>query len=281
MARQDQGNGKHIILDAGPGRSITRWPKEITMGLVTIEEACDFILLNWDKMTRDGGSSQSPNLPEFDLYARDFLGFAEAELNEYIKEKKPAALINCISHLKRAAECQTDIFLHVFSLYKLFIKRNLGFDRKLEFLNAAGVFSTRTLRRLNTLRNKVEHTYELPKVNDIEAYFDVVTAFVAVLESAILAFWGREYGIGEEDEKGIHNKSFSIEYDFEGPSIQVEWGPTKEKIGFCQDCEDIVAFARAFRLFALLAMEEVHASDSWVRNGVEEIQSNPPLEPIR
>lgn len=251
------------------------------MGSVTIEEACDFILLNWDEMTRDGASSQSPNLPEFNIYARDFLGFAETELNEYIKEQRPAALINCISHLKRAAECQTDTFLHVFSLYKLFNKRNLGFERKLEFLNAAGVFSVRTLRRLNTLRNKLEHTYELPKVNDIEAYFDVVTAFVAVLESAILALWGREYGIGEEDANGNYKQSFSIEYDFDGPSIQVKWGAIKQEIGFCQDCKDIVAFSRAFRLFALLAMEEVHASDSWLRNGVEEIKSNPPLEPIR
>src|SRR4051812_38900668 len=84
--------------------------------------------------TGPGGLNEPP---EFNLFARDYLEYAEGEL------RSPTGLsrLNCVSHLKRAMDCQLETFLHYFGLRELFRKRNLGFDRKLEFLKAAGVFS--------------------------------------------------------------------------------------------------------------------------------------------
>src|SRR5207253_10026501 len=101
-------------------------------------------------------------------------------------EGKNNHLINCLSHLKRAMDCQVDTFLHCYNLFKLFSNRNLGFGKKLDFLRATGVFNSKTLARLNTIRNRMEHRYELPTVQDIEVYYDLVAAFVAVLDRTIV-----------------------------------------------------------------------------------------------
>lgn len=250
-------------------------------GTGSIEEVCDFILEKWLETYHDGGGTQDPNFPSFDLYARDYLSFAEVELNRYLSTQNHSELINCVSHLKRAAECQIDTFLHVFSLYRFFERKNLGFDRKLDFLNACSIFSSRTLKRFNTMRNRMEHTYEVPKVQDIEAYFDIVTAFVAVLESAISADYCLEYGIGEEDSERRCKENFKIEYDFEKPAIVATWGPLSSSKQLSQDTNNIHEFGRAFRLLRLLSMENSLASDAWVRERIEEVRSNIPLEPIR
>jgi len=247
----------------------------------TIEDLCDFILDNWSESTNLGGGWQPPTFPNFDLYARDYIFFAESELEQYLIHQRPAQLINCVSHLKRAAECQIDTFLHVVSLDKLFTKKNLGFDRKLDFLNATSIFTSRTLKRFNTLRNRMEHTYELPVVQDIEAYFDVVTAFVAVLESAIPVHSSLEYGIREIEECIRYKENLFIEYVFDGPAVQAKWGPLSATKSFYQDTSDIHSFSRAFRLFRLLVMEDAHASDKWVRARVEEVKANQRQEPIR
>src|SRR5438105_15457877 len=124
------------------------------------EQLRKIVLDNLDSLQGDGGSYSTNNPPDFELSAHDYLEFAEKELevNTYHN------LINCVGHLKRALDCQLDTFLHVFNLFDLFRKRNLKFEKKLEFLKAAGVFNSRSLARLNTIRNRMEHDYEIPKV---------------------------------------------------------------------------------------------------------------------
>ena len=142
------------------------------------EKLKSFIKNNILYFERDTGEFLQVETPSFELYARDYLEFAQQELDR----KTVVSLINCVSHLKRAADCQIDTFFHVYNLYNLFKKRNLKFEKKLYFFEAAGVFTSRSLIRFNTIRNKVEHSYEVPKINDLEVYFDLVYAFITILE---------------------------------------------------------------------------------------------------
>ena len=142
----------------------------------------NFILQNLPYLEFTGGGGSLLLHPDFELYARDYIAFAEKELATQDERSR----INCISHLKRAMDCQLDHFLHVCGLASLFKKRNLKFDAKIDFLKACGISSTRTLSRLNTIRNRMEHSYEIPKVDDLEVYFDLVVTFVSVLERSIL-----------------------------------------------------------------------------------------------
>jgi hypothetical protein len=100
-----------------------------------------FVLDNLEYLELTDDEGGYPVLHEFELYARDWLNYAAEEL----KGQDDRSLINCVGHLKRAMECQLDVFLHAFGLKELFQRRGLGVQRKLEFLEAAGVFAARTL----------------------------------------------------------------------------------------------------------------------------------------
>ncbi len=240
----------------------------------TITELARYILEKWGILEESGGSWENLRFPKYDIYPRDYLYYADKELSTYLSKHDNSALINCISHLKRAADCQVDIFLHVFQVYKLFKARNLGFDKKLEYLNASAVFSSRTMNRFNLLRNKMEHEYEIPTISDIEVYFDLVMAFVAVLEAAISSRYHLEYGVGEADEELRYDELLEVGYDFEKPFIFAEWGPPSNPMRLNQDTGNIVEFARTFRLLRLLSLRKSHASDRWVREKIEEVAAN-------
>jgi hypothetical protein len=197
-----------------------------------------------------GGFDFDP--PDFELYAPDYLQFAEEELGKGSTQ----SLINCVGHLKRALDCQLDTFFHAFNLLKLFSERNLKFEKKLEFLKATGVFSSRSLARLNTIRNRMEHDYEVPKIVDIEVYFDLASAFVSILERVAIHH--------KEVNFGMHNKTrsdgyLSIEYEREIPRIKVTWeseGGDEELIA--DAATEIEVFAAFFKVLLLLSQKWDH-----------------------
>ena len=200
-----------------------------------------------DSISPAGGSGQRPSFPEFQLHSQDYLNFAEQELEAFLGNSgdwsSNSRLINCIAHLKRAMDCQLDTSLHVFNLYKVFNSRNLKIEKKLDFLTAAGVVSTRTLRRLNTIRNQMEHSYEIPRLHDIELYFDIISSFVAVLQRTVLltSISNTQFEILDDTDNlsGI----LEIEYKFDIPSIKIAWNIGTDNTKMSSDMDDPVKFA--------------------------------------
>jgi hypothetical protein len=173
------------------------------------------------------GGYTTIKLPKYDLYPRDYLEFAEHGITNGDTKR----LIECVSNLKRATDCQIDIFIYACGMEKYFKKRKLGIDKKLEFLRAIGVFDSRTLSRLNSIRNRMEHRYEIPKIKDIEVYFDLVIAFVSVVESSIIQLNSseRHYGNMTKGPEGwgfydYPDKSLTTKYDFEKPEVYISYG---------------------------------------------------------
>jgi hypothetical protein len=204
-------------------------------------------------------------LPSFDLYALDYLSYAEDELNQYLANNFNKHIINCVSHLKRAIECQLDTFFHAFSLYDLFKKRNLGIDKKLEFMKAIGAFSSRTLGRLNIIRNKLEHQYEVPKILDIEIYFDLASSAVSTIETAILYALESQLIFVTEQEFGNPDRVvFYVEYDFKGPKIKIGWERSEGNEELIASTANIEEYAYFFRIFILLRQRAALASDRYV-----------------
>lgn len=215
-------------LRTSPGVYMRRPVLEIRLDGDAPSGNCDrlrkFLLDHLESLSPIGGTGSAPSLPKFDLYPQDYLAFAENELNSFaLNADDPGYLINCVTHLKRAADCQLDMFLHAFNLYRVFRNRNLKFDKKLDFLESAAVFSSRSLRRLNAVRNRIEHDFASPKVDDIEAYYDVVTSMVAVLQRVIASsiFFEQDFAISGPNGKEVG--SFSIEYDFKKVRINASW----------------------------------------------------------
>ncbi len=182
--------------------------------LDTVDDFKLFIKNHLDSFHGSGKNNPLAVDARFELSPRDYLSYAAEELDK----NTPLSLINCVSHLKRALDCQLDSFFHVFNLYDLFKKNNLKVQKKLEFIGAIGFLNSRSLVRLNAIRNKMEHQYTVPDIQDIEVYFDLITALVQLLEYATFDGAGSDFDIEIEGSK---YSSFYIEYKREEPHIHI------------------------------------------------------------
>jgi hypothetical protein len=231
-----------------------------------VERLHDFLIKNLDNLIVDGGSGSLPTLPHFDLYAQDYLTFAEVELQSYqnntSQQDHVAHLINCVSHLKRAIDCQLDTFLHAYNLYDTFQKRNLKLEKKLDFLGAAGIFNSRSLTRLNTIRNKMEHTFNVPEIQEIEVYYDLITAFVAILQRTIIMTLNSEVWL--YDGLDPYKVYFQIKYLFEKPIIIAKWQTDEEKVTLECGIEEFNEFTYFLKILFLLYQKESFASKEYV-----------------
>ncbi|WP_195576174.1 hypothetical protein [Paenibacillus sp. 1001270B_150601_E10] len=226
-----------------------------------IEKLRMFLIQYIDELTPCGGGGGMPDLPEFDLYAVDYLDFAQVEL----EKNTSVSLINCVSHLKRAMDCQLDTFLFVYNLYNITAKKNLKFEKKLDFLNDIGVFNSRVLVRINTIRNRMEHKFEIPKITDIEMYFDLVSAFVAILQSLIV--FTLESSLEYEYSKG----SFSIFYSSDEPSVVVRiYEDTGVEYRIVANTSNMFEFTYFFKVWFLLVQSGGFASNKYILRKLDE-----------
>ena len=231
----------------------------------------NFLLEHIENLEHDGGGGGITNLPDFELYAYDYLEFAEKRINTVDSETDTDELINCVAHLKRAVDCKLDTFFYSCNLYKTVTKKNLKFETKLEFLKGIGVFSSRSLARLNTLRNKMEHQYEIPKIDDIELYFDLVSAFVTVLQGLIYVLtFNREVNFNVYVEETDEFGSFTTEYNDQIPEIKVTWklGVNAEEFSITANVDEREDFEYFFKIHLLLIQLEAFATWKHIRNRI-------------
>ena len=142
----------------------------------------DFFKENIDLIEGCDGGGLDFSLPKFELRPTDFLRFAEEDLSEDLDMNK---LINITSNLKRAMDCELDTLMCVLGLDEYYRTKRLGVDKKLGFLQRSGIFKAQSLERLNKYRNRLEHHYEVPSVEDVQVYFDLISAFVSIGDSFI------------------------------------------------------------------------------------------------
>ena len=148
-------------------------------------QVVEFLARNIQGIHPSGAAGADLVFPAFDLMAFDYLEFAEAEL---IKSSA-GSRINCVAHLKRAVECEIDTLLAILQL----TKHLPNFPKKLEFVGATGIVSPRSLGKLNAMRNRMEHQYANPDVEELELYFDLATSFVHTIEGYIFMVNGRHH----------------------------------------------------------------------------------------
>ncbi|WP_018609834.1 hypothetical protein [Uliginosibacterium gangwonense] len=141
------------------------------------ESLIDYLIANIDKLTHSSGAGLLFDFPDFELMPFDYLEFAEQDLSKDTTSSR----IGCVSNLKRATECEMDTLIHILGL----TKHVKSFPKKLEFVSNVGLISPRSLDKLNRIRNKMEHEYAVPKLSELEAYFDLASGFVYSIEGYI------------------------------------------------------------------------------------------------
>ena len=163
----------------------------------------EFILHYLDKFEHSGGGGQFPNLPEFELYAQDYLEFAEQELVAYsedlqqnkIAPQKPKGRPS--AKLYKIGDINPDL---------LVATDTLSFNQMLDYLGKIPPLSTitsqehkeiiRGLKIAKVFRNKEGHVATLWHDFDPTNYSDI--------ERALVLF----YRIGFEEHLEIQ---FSVE----------------------------------------------------------------------
>ena len=227
-----------------------------------------FVVENFYNLVFDNQGGRGIKFPDYDLFAQDYLGFAENELKAYQAEEnhlnRTASLINCIAHLKRAIECQLDTFLFAYGMLRKAGRKNLSVDQKLEFIKNAGIFTARSISRLNLIRNKMEHEYEVPAISEIELFFDLTAAFVAILHAAIYVLRFNDITFSLEDEENNYIGSLKLLYLVEKPSLRAEIAIGGESIELEESLDEFQEFTKMFRIWYLLQTRDGFASDAFV-----------------
>lgn len=135
------------------------------------------------------------------LRPRDFLDFA---LQDSLSPGEERNRCNCLGNCKRAIDCQIDHLIDRLGFLPLARKDKWKMPQKIEFISQMGVVAPRILRRVNQLRNRLEHEFDAPSAEKVEDALDVATLFVSYAELVRLPVLNFHFHPGP-----------TVEYDYE------------------------------------------------------------------
>jgi hypothetical protein len=136
----------------------------------------------------------------FEIEPKEYLQYAKLDL----KEKTKKALLNSIMNSKRAIDCQIDSIC--FNLGNL--NKRLNFPEKIVFLRKIGIISPNILKKINKIRNLMEHEYKIPNKSDVEDAVDIADLFLASTEKFIREIYNLSFDVSmninlRKIEKGV------------------------------------------------------------------------------
>src|SRR5438046_260667 len=89
-----------------------------------------FLRAHLDELSKTPSHSTRHSEPTDDqITAREYLSYVQHELSS----DAPHALLDCVNHLKHAADRQMSSFFHYYGLEELSRHRNLSFPQRLKF----------------------------------------------------------------------------------------------------------------------------------------------------
>ena len=179
-----------------------------------------------ENLEPNGSSSYCIESP-FYLNAEDFLKFAE----EDIEGTKDKDIINALGNIKRAIENRVDLLHYAFGFRNL--RENGDFPTKLERLNKLGVVAPGILRKINKIRNLLEHQYELPDKAEVEDAIDIGILFVEYTNRFIHHFLYEFGGTCGGADLSINFEGDKIRIILSGPNHEHEnFSLTNKDSGF-------------------------------------------------
>lgn len=221
-----------------------------------ITEVKDIIqfILRADEIECDVVSGSSINIPIYDISPEEFLDFAESAIASGTKE----GIVNAVSNLKRALDCEMDMFFECINLKRIFDKKNLKFEKKTQFLASIGLFPIQTVNKLNLMRNKLEHEYKTPEIYDLHTYYELIWSVVKILDLYIELLYAKdEISLIHRIENNDYY--FTMKYDIDECAFVFEimdWTKGREREQKRLDVSlknqgDMDNFIKAFNIYLL------------------------------
>jgi hypothetical protein len=148
---------------------------------------------------------------EFEITPSDFIQFAKSDLKEGTKK----GLINSLTNCKRAIDCGIDKILQTFGIdlenqknkdfaseiISKFTKPKSDLPYKLKLIESLGFTTGKILSDIRTTRNKLEHDYEYPKVQEVEDSIDIAKMFIDLIQAKFYIFESHFVISDENNEK--------------------------------------------------------------------------------
>lgn len=133
-----------------------------------------------------------------DVLPSTYLEYARADALEL---DEPRFRINAVGNAKRAFHLQVEILCDAFGWKAQGGRKGANFGQLLDYLGKCGVLSPNILRKLNSTRNKVEHEYLIPSMDQVEDYVDIVELFLMATKSLLDHFPDSvDYELMEDDQ---------------------------------------------------------------------------------
>ena len=114
----------------------------------------------------------------FDFCAKNFLSFAFEDL----KDDSVRGTVNTLSNVKRAIDCRIEELLFCYCLQVKSKRERWDIPKKINVLAEIGILAPRILRRISSLRNRLEHQFEKPHFEKVEDAVDVAELFLEATE---------------------------------------------------------------------------------------------------
>jgi len=112
------------------------------------------------------------------LKPTEYLNFARCD----IIKGDTRALVNALSNIKRAIDCQLDILLEMYGLLRLSIKEKWSFPKKIEIIQKIGIIAPQILNLINSRRVQLEHYHKKPKKEEVVEFLDIAELFIELFK---------------------------------------------------------------------------------------------------
>lgn len=210
----------------------------------------EYLNTYFESLKMDGSGGSAIKFPEYDLTPHDYLSFVD---NENIHTNQ-ANQINTITNLKRALECQLDTLLFILGLntYKIY---SHNIPKKLDFMDNLGLLTKGAFKKLNTIRNQIEHKYYLPNRDELDTFYDLTFSLINSIEWFILSFsYFQEIAFTSDIDEIKRSKTIFLEarYNLKTPSIDFRIGIYDNEVILNFDANDYDEFIFAFSTYILL-----------------------------
>ncbi len=116
---------------------------------------------------------------------RGYLQFSQTDLEA---SNDARSNINALTNAKRALHYQVELLVNAFGIKSLPKKERQHFPEKLEFCKKCSLTTPQILRRMNSMRNLVEHEYIVPERAEAEDFVDVVDLFISATDPFLNMF---------------------------------------------------------------------------------------------
>lgn len=170
------------------------------------------------------GTSLQENI--FDISPKDFLRFAKEDL----KEGDERGFINSITNSKRAIDSQidetiemliskSDNFNPIVNDFLDYFEFESDIPIKLRIIHSLNLAPSLLISKSRTLRNKLEHIYKKPEVQEVKEALDVAELFIGSVSSKLGLIWTEFEIVDWKNNELIFEfleKKFKIDYKKNG-----------------------------------------------------------------